>query len=213
MKLTIFGANGPVGKLTTDLALDAGHHVRAVTRHPEGFPEPNRAGLQVIRGDVLQLEDVVNAIDGQDAVLSMVGVPYTFKSVTVYSVGIANLIEAMRTRGMRRIIAVTAGGTNPEWVWSEGLFWNLVLKSFLGRSLYADMRLLEEALMKSDLDWTVVRPAQLIDTDTVTNYRTKSGFSVGTTHKTSRMDLADYLIRLAETQDTIHQALSIATDA
>ena len=38
MQLTIFGANGPTGRLLTDLALAEGHDVVAVTRRPDAFP-------------------------------------------------------------------------------------------------------------------------------------------------------------------------------
>ena len=38
MKIVIFGANGATGKILTKQALDAGHRVTAVTRHPETFP-------------------------------------------------------------------------------------------------------------------------------------------------------------------------------
>lgn len=208
MKLTIFGANGPVGRLATDLALRAGHQVRAVTRRPDAFPAVGRERLEVVEGDMLVLDDVVRAVEGQDAVLSMVGVPYTFKPVQVYSKGIDNLIAAARKAGVRRIVAVTSIGTNPQRVWSEGLFWNLFLKSFLGRTLYRDMRALEDRLMATDLDWTVVRPAQLVDTESVTDYRVQEGFDAdGTT--TSRLDLADYLVRQASDAATHRRAVAI----
>ena len=34
MKLAVFGANGPTGRLLTQLALDEDHDVVAFTRHP-----------------------------------------------------------------------------------------------------------------------------------------------------------------------------------
>lgn len=42
MNLTIFGANGPTGRLLTRLAIDAGHRVVAVTRHPDA----SRSGIR-----------------------------------------------------------------------------------------------------------------------------------------------------------------------
>jgi uncharacterized protein YbjT (DUF2867 family) len=38
MRIVIFGANGPTGRILTKQALDAGHTVVAVTRHPEASP-------------------------------------------------------------------------------------------------------------------------------------------------------------------------------
>ncbi len=42
MKLTVFGANGPTGRLLTQLALDEDHDVVAFTRHPGTFPIEHR---------------------------------------------------------------------------------------------------------------------------------------------------------------------------
>lgn len=52
MNLVIFGANGPVGKVLTERALEAGHGVTAVTRHPDAFLV-RHARLKVLAGDVL----------------------------------------------------------------------------------------------------------------------------------------------------------------
>lgn len=38
MRITVFGANGPTGRLLTAQALEAGHRVTAVTRQPEIWP-------------------------------------------------------------------------------------------------------------------------------------------------------------------------------
>jgi nucleoside-diphosphate-sugar epimerase len=38
MKLAVFGANGPTGRLLTRLALGEDHDVVAFTRHPDAFP-------------------------------------------------------------------------------------------------------------------------------------------------------------------------------
>jgi uncharacterized protein YbjT (DUF2867 family) len=43
MRIVIFGANGPTGRILTKQALDAGNKVVAVTRHPEAFPSITNA--------------------------------------------------------------------------------------------------------------------------------------------------------------------------
>ena len=94
MKIVIFGANGPTGRLLTKQALAEGHAVTAVTRHPEAFPLKH-ACLQVLGGDVYDLEAVEKAVTGQDAVLSTLGVPFSRKPIRVYSEGTANIVQAM----------------------------------------------------------------------------------------------------------------------
>ena len=91
MNIVVFGANGPTGRLTTRLALEAGHRVAAVTRHPETF-EIAHPELEVIAADVYDAAAVDRAVAGRDAVISALGVPYGRDEITVYSVGTGNIM-------------------------------------------------------------------------------------------------------------------------
>ncbi len=210
MKLVLFGASGPVGLLLTRLALDDGHDVTAVTRRPESFPfEAPRltvAGCDLFDGDAVR-----GVIAGHDAVLSTFGVPYTLKPVSVYSVGMGHILDGMRAAGIRRLIAVTSGGTKPGIDLGEGIFWSLVLKSFIGRTLYADMRRMEQMLFESDVDWIIARPAQLIDTPTVTDYRCAEGYLVDGLTTTSRLDLAHFMLAQLDDETWVGRGVAVAT--
>src|SRR5260221_1446477 len=83
MKIVIFGANGATGKILTKHALDSGHTVTAVTRHPEAFPLRD-ARLNVMGGDVFDLALVEQAGAGQDAVLSTLGGSFSRETNTTY---------------------------------------------------------------------------------------------------------------------------------
>jgi nucleoside-diphosphate-sugar epimerase len=210
VKLVIFGANGPVGRLLTQQALDAGHLVIVVTRHPDAFPI-GHAQLQILAGDVLAAADVARAIEGQEAVLSLYGVPYTFKPVTVYSAGMANILPAMRAAGVRRLVCVTSSGTSPGYDAAEGFVFGRVIKPLLGRTLYADMRRMEALVIHSDRDWTIVRPGLLVNASAVTPYRVAEGYRIPGTHKTARADLADFLLKQAASARYRHKAVAVGT--
>lgn len=210
MNLVIFGANGPVGKVLTERALEAGHGVTAVTHHPDAFLV-RHARLKVLAGDVLHPAEVARAIRSQDAVLSLVGVPYTRKPVTVYSKGITNILAAMKDAGVRRLIGVTSGGTNPGFHWDEGLFFGLVLKPFFGKTLYADMLRMEELVFASDCDWTIVRPARLVDSAKVTDYATAQAFMVPGMRETSGLDLADFMLKEVEQRRFVRKAVALGS--
>ena len=93
----MFGANGPTGRLFTQLALDEGHDVVAFTRHPDGFPiEHGR--LEMAGGDVHDAAAVAAAINGADAVVSALGVPFGKQPVSVYSDGFDNIARACSRR-------------------------------------------------------------------------------------------------------------------
>src|SRR5690349_17793638 len=102
MKIVIFGANGVTGQILTKQALAHGHRVTAVTRHPETFPLQSPS-LKVMNGDVFDLSAVEQAVTGQDAVLSTLGVPFTRKPIRIYSQGTDHIIQAMRRNGVRRL--------------------------------------------------------------------------------------------------------------
>jgi uncharacterized protein YbjT (DUF2867 family) len=60
-----------------------GLQVKALVRDPSKVPEHLRRNIEVIQGDVTKVEDVQQAIEGQDAVLVTLG---TRNDLGMYSV-------------------------------------------------------------------------------------------------------------------------------
>ena len=113
MKLAVFGANGPTGRLLTRLALGEDHDVVAFTRHPDAFPIEHPR-LEIAAGDVQDAAAVAPAVAGADAVLSALGVPFAKTPVTVYSDGAATIIAGMRAAGVKRFVCVTSSVMGPH---------------------------------------------------------------------------------------------------
>ncbi|MFV8052918.1 NAD(P)-dependent oxidoreductase [Mycobacterium sp. 48b] len=198
MRIVIFGANGATGRLLTRQALDAGHTVVAVTRHPGQFPITD-AALTVAEADVRDAAAVTAVIDGADAVLSTLGVTFTMDPVDTYSVGVGNIVTAMRATGVDRLAVVSStaiadypGRTDTPLALRVV---QPVISRIFGKTLYADMRRMEDIVAGSGLNWTIVRPSGLFDLPTVTEYLAGQRDPVGAF--TSRTDLADYLLKLA----------------
>lgn len=215
MNIVVFGANGPTGQLLTKQALAEGHTVTAVTRHPETFPLSHER-LQVMRGDVFDLSSVEQAVAGQDAVLSTLGVPYSRKPIALYSQGTAHIVQAMNHYGVRRLVCVSSSATDHLTRFHDtqgGFIFEKILKPFIilviGRTLYADMRRMETLLMNSDLDWTIVRPSGLFETEAITHYQVADDFISG--RFTSRADLADCMLQQLTTDQYLHKAVAVAT--
>jgi putative NADH-flavin reductase len=217
MNIVIFGANGPTGRLLTAAALADGHVVTAVTRHPDDFPirDPR---LTVAAGDVLDATSIDDAIAGKDAVLSTLGVPYGRKPISLYSVGVGNIVDAMHRHGVSRLVCVSSSATDPGERFRDtggGFFFEKILKPALtltlGRQLYADMLRMESRLRASDLDWTVVRPSGLFATAQVTDYRVAEDFIAG--RFTSRADLADCILRQLDDSLFVRKVVAVATFA
>lgn len=72
MNITIFGGTGKTGQLLVRESLARGHTVTAVARNPgkSTFDDPN---LTVVHAELDDVEAIEAAIDGSDAVLSVLG--------------------------------------------------------------------------------------------------------------------------------------------
>ncbi|WP_225732456.1 MULTISPECIES: NAD(P)-dependent oxidoreductase [unclassified Nocardia] len=212
MRIIVFGANGPTGRLLTGQALAAGHDVVAVTRRPEEFPSTGDR-LTVFGGDVRRADSVRAAVAGGDAVLSTLGVPYGRKLVDTYSLGVANIVDAMCRNDIRRIAVVSSSAVDPQTFAHAGFLFNRVVQpfitEFLGKTVYDDMRRMESVLTATDLDWTIVRPGGLYNLPSVTDYTMAQGHL---DHRyTARTDLAAALLRLVESDVFIRQVVGVAT--
>lgn len=210
MDVTIVGAAGPTGLWVVREALRAGHTVRAVSRRPDPLPLPPHPHLSQIRADAVTGEGVEEAMTGADAVLSTLGVAYTRHEVAVYSRGTRTLIDALRRHGAgRRLVVVSSGLTYPppslHWLADRTVL--PLLRHVVGRTLYADMRRMEEMLRESgDIDWTVMRPGRLVNAEAVSDYRLDEGFPARGI--TTRPDLAAAMV--AELGGAAHVHLAVA---
>lgn len=212
MRIVVFGANGPTGRLLIGQALAAGHEVAAVTRRPESFPL-HHDRLEVIAADVFDPTAVAAAIIGRDAVLSVLGVPFGKEPIDTYSRGVANIVAAMTAHGVRRLAVVSSSAVDPHPYSDAGFLFNRVLQPYvanvLGKTLYDDMRRMENLVRASDLDWTIVRPSGLYDLPAVTDYTLVEGHADG--RFTARCDLAASLLRLLDDDRLIRTTAGVIT--
>lgn len=163
-RVLVLGANGPSGRRTVQQALDRGLAVDALTRHPAAFPIEHER-LRVVGGDATDPAVVDATVARCDAVVSVIGTPYTWGAVEVYSVSARLVVDAMRRHGQRRIVVVTSMGA-PREVHARGPVGRAIfrlLRLTYTRTLYDDMVRMEEVVRASGLDWTVVRPPALSD--------------------------------------------------
>ncbi len=212
MKLAVFGANGSTGRLLTRLALDEDHDVVAFTRHPDAFPLEHPR-LEVAGGDVHEAGAVAAAIDGRDAVISTLGVPFAKTPITVYSEGVANITAGIRAAGIKRIVCVSSSAIGPHPEPLGGFVFERIMQPYvvnkLGKTVYDDMRRMEGMLSDRDLAWTIVRPSGLFEAPAVSAYRVAVDFVPY--RFTARIDLADCLLRQSLDDTYAHAAIAVAT--
>jgi nucleoside-diphosphate-sugar epimerase len=211
MQIVIFGANGLTGRLLTRRALDAGHSAVAVTRRPDDFPITHPR-LTIAGADVRR-DGLAEIVGGADVVLSTLGVPFTRRPVDTYSVGTRNVVDTMRAIGVSRLVVVSSTGAFPtpgrrDTPLAVRLFEPIITRT-IGKTVYDDMRRMEALVRSSGLDWTIVRPSGLFDLAAVTNYVAGEADPVGAF--TARIDLADYLVKLAQDRTASNKTVVVST--
>jgi putative NADH-flavin reductase len=108
VKVLIIGATGSTGRILLEKALEQGHQVTALVRNPSAVA-PREYSPRVLGGNVLDPEALEAAVAGQEAVLSALGTHST-KPTTLFSASTANLVDAMKKHGVRRLVCLTGVG-------------------------------------------------------------------------------------------------------
>lgn len=210
MKLTVFGANGGVGRELVRQAVERGDTVTAVVRSASTYEVP--PGVRVVRVDALTDQDALRpAIAGADAVASAIG-PRGRNDGPVAAPATTAIAGAMQAEGVRRIVAVSAApvGEPPA---KDAFLNKRILMPMIGsilRPVYDDLAAMEAVLRSSGLDWTVVRPPKLTDKPGSGAYRTVVGANIDHAYAISRSDTAHAMLAALSDQATVRQPVGIA---
>jgi putative NADH-flavin reductase len=222
MKLTIFAATGGVGRQALEQGLAAGHEVTAVVRDPTRLTSE---GMRIVTADLAAPDPAAleSAVRGADAVLSGLG-PRSKSDSGIASKGTRAIVQAMQGTDVRRIVVVSAAPigtvpspgrpTPPKKDPGDGFFMRNLFSPFARtafRQLYADLALMEDILLDSGLDWTVVRPPRLTDKPLTGTYRTAYGHNVRGGWSIPRADVAHLMLRVLEQPETIKQVIGVAS--
>lgn len=160
MKIALFGGTGRTGHYILDAALADGHAVTVLARNPSKLP-PGKYRLTIQLGDVTDGDNVDDTIFGQDVVISALGLTDNAKPHAL-SIGIANIIRAMRTHSRSRIVVVAGGGIldDPE---NGGLRIDSPQYPAKFRPYGEEHRRVYDLLQATNLDWTLVCPPSMRD--------------------------------------------------
>lgn len=119
----VTGAAGFIGSHLVERLLSAGWRVRALVHYHStpgwGWLEPHReqetAGLEVLRGDVMDPAQMCEIVQGRDVVFhlaALISIPYSFQAPrAVFEtnlMGTVNLLEAARKQGVRRFVLMSS---------------------------------------------------------------------------------------------------------
>jgi putative NADH-flavin reductase len=201
MRLLIVGATGRTGQKVTEQALERGHNVTALVRRPS---LKHAEGLHIVIADPCNIEELISALAGQDAVISCLGQRPSGNPWLVRDAAIA-MLDALQRTGVRRYLIVSGALLFP----SRNPF-VLLLKRIMADKL-ADARATENAVSAANVDWTIVRPPHLREGDRSKKYRIETGVHPVLTWGLQFRDLAGCLLDLAEGEGYLRQVIGVAS--
>ncbi|MCM0004068.1 MULTISPECIES: SDR family oxidoreductase [Bacillus cereus group] len=154
-KIAILGANGKVGKILVNEALEKGYQVKILTRNSTNTEKINE-NIETIIGDARNFSTIQDLLQGCSAVINAVGQPknesYIFSTVTKH------ILEAMKESKIKRYILISGGSLNVTGD-QKGIVNKIgatLFKLFLPKMMQDKYKELQ-IIQNSEVDWTIVR--------------------------------------------------------
>ena len=204
----MFGATGATGRLVVEQALQGGHDVTAVARHPEKLaPHPH---LATYVGDVLDLASLRESCRDAEAAVSCIGPASNLHPGTVMSVGTANMVAAAEEAGVRRFVFQSGIGLSDGSELSSvdrcvlASLWRPMFKAAIGDKAEG-----ERLLRASALEWVIVRPTVLRNAPATGQYVAAQHARVGLLSALSFADCAACLLRAVDEPAWTRQTINL----
>lgn len=194
MKVAVIGANGKIGThVVEQLQQEQKHDVVAMVRKQEQLDAWQQKDVQA---RLVDLEDpvgnIAKAMADIDAIIFTAGSGAdtgSDKTLLVDLDGAVKAMEAASAAGTQRFVLVSALQAHRRESWNEDL-----------KAYYVAKHFADNELMRSDLDWTIVRPGGLTDESGSNKVQLAKDLSSGTI---PRKDVASILVRCLDTPKTI----------
>lgn len=203
MKLAIFGASGRTGMPLVQQALDAGYEVVVLMRNPSKMSLRNDR-LTVIQGDAMHSVDVEKAVQGTDAVISVLGRGKDSPK-DMHTIAMRTIVIAMQKYGVKRLVSLTGAGVDAPQ--DKPKLFNYLIKfalKMISGAVLKDAEQHVEVIKKSQLDWVIVRGPMLNEGPHTGKYRV-GWVGVNTGARISRADVADFLLKQVTDNTYLHQ--------
>ena len=200
MKLFVIGATGRTGWEIVQQALERGHHVTAFVRSPEDVNLKHER-LTVLQGNVADENQLAEAMQSHDAVLSALGPREVFKPSSLLHDSALATTRAMQRSGVKRLLILSAAAHFP------GIPNRIV--SFILRNHMGDSLAMEKVVRETGLDWTIARPPRLTQEQYAT-YRSREGSAPEKGFTLSRKAVAAFMLDAIEQKRHFQKIVGIA---
>jgi uncharacterized protein YbjT (DUF2867 family) len=152
MQIVTAGGHGQIAMLLHPMLKARGHQVRGLIRNPDHADEVRQAGAEPVLCDLEAEDDIGEAVGTADAIVFAAGAgpgSGSARKLTMDRDGAIRLIDAAKRNGIQRYVMISA-------MHAEEPRGDEVFQTYLRAKAEAD-----EALRRSGLDFTIVRPGHL----------------------------------------------------
>ncbi len=206
-KICIFGASGETGLELTRQALERGYEVTAFVRSQTAIEKLPR-GVTVLVGNLLDRTDVERAIAGSEAVIIAIG-PRNASPEIFCAAATQNIIDAMQTSGVRRLVCQTGAmiGDYPHLSWFMRSMKNAYRKQQPAQA--KDRLEQEQRVAASGLDWTLIKPPRLTNGPARGRVRSGERLNVGAMSSISRLDLSRFILDQVDSPEYVGKGVVV----
>ncbi|HET6840976.1 MAG TPA: SDR family oxidoreductase [Candidatus Angelobacter sp.] len=207
MRILIFGATGGTGRYLVSQGLEQELQVTAFTRNP-GTLTTKHPNLTIVKGDLSDQPSITNALNGVNAVISVLGNntgKTLFTPNNIISQSLPGIISAMQQCRVERLLFVTSFGINTRMFWPEKLLLRTLLKN-----LFTDLPVQEQLIQQSGLNWTIVRPARLTNGPKTGECRSGEDIYINLFTSISRADVAAFLLKEAVSSEYQRKVVTVS---
>lgn len=111
----ITGATGNTGKIITEKLLSEGKKVRIISRSKEKANNLVDKGAELFLGDQLQLDVLLKALNGAEAVYTIISPNFTAKDLYAFQKQSADVLsEAIKQSGVKYVVSLSSVGAQLE---------------------------------------------------------------------------------------------------
>ncbi len=205
MKILVLGASGRVGSHMVELALKDQHEVTILVRDPNKIQQHHQQ-LRVIQGNVLNRQDVEQAMVNVDVVVSALNTD----GRDTLSASLPLILGAMTQQQVKRIITIGTAGILQSRVTPTILRYQSTESKQKSTFAAQEHQRVFEQLHQSDRDWTIVCPTYLPDGALTGNYRIERDFLPEGGTQISVADTADFAYQQIFSEEFLKTRVGIA---
>ncbi len=196
-QLCVFGASGRTGLMLINNAVDRGYSVTAFCRNESDrqyLPED----VAFVVGDITNMDHLERAVAGADIVICAYGPREPYKEVFCAD-ATARIIESMKKHGVSRLLCITnvfAGDcTKNLSFFMRAMAW---LSRLTRAEVTSDRVRQERTVEESGLDWTIVKPSELIQENEKPRFVHGEELMIDAYSRISRYHLCNFLLEHLE---------------